>query len=350
MTTRAPIRRTRPRALVRARLAVALAVALAGAALLGPATGGQAADAPAHARDITTTTAPAYGLQGFRWDRDVVTVYSNWEGGVCVVSGQDVTSGAPTIPEDVLNATLLASITEINERARGGITLQYAGPTTRRELCSTTTTRPIVIGFGSISSTGQAMSFARPVFGAPFASYEAARVFLSIRQNFRCNDAPEYRDLQHTMTHELLHAVGLDHSNVADSLMRPAYVVCRSGYTMQADDVAGLHALYPPTEPASSGTPAATATAAPQPTTGAGAFAQPVRFSPTGVAFTVFPGGDVEALELAAQAAGASGVWVQDAGGRFRLLVVNGPNFLRRQFDAAFPGGVPGSHAVTLVR
>ena len=46
----------------------------------------------------------------------------------------------------------------------------------------------------------------------------------------------------------------------------------------------------------------------------------------------------------------AGGIWVQDAGGVFRLLVVNGPAFLRDQFRAAFPSGLPSNFAVTLVR
>ena len=48
--------------------------------------------------------------------------------------------------------------------------------------------------------------------------------------------------------------------------------------------------------------------------------------------------------------AGASGVWVQDATGTYRLLVVNGPAFLRASFGSAFTGGLAASTAVTLVR
>ena len=36
--------------------------------------------------------------------------------------------------------------------------------------------------------------------------------------------------------------------------------------------------------------------------------------------------------------------------GQFRLLVVNGPTFLRDQFRAAFPQGLSANIAVTLVR
>jgi len=330
----------RPRVAARTLLALALAAAV----LLGSSVRSEAAGAPALPASLTATAAPLYELQGFRWNRSVVSVYSNWEGGDCVFAGRDFTSPVPAIPVEVLNATLLTSIAEINRQARGGITLEYAGTATRRELCSTTPTRPIVVGFGSIPSTGQAMSFATPDFQSSFARYESARVFMSVGESFHCDDAPQYRDLQHTMTHELLHAVGLGHSTDESALMHAAYVKCRAGYIMQADDIAGLHALYPPTlPPPGVSTPTVTPTAT-------GAFAQPVRFSSSGVSLTVFPGGAVQQLEAAADAVGASGVWVQDSGGQFRLLVVDGPVFLRQQFQASFPGGLAPNHAVTLVR
>ena len=48
--------------------------------------------------------------------------------------------------------------------------------------------------------------------------------------------------------------------------------------------------------------------------------------------------------------AGATGVWAQDAAGRYQLLVLNGASFLRDQFVAQFPGGFTADTAVTLVR
>jgi hypothetical protein len=44
------------------------------------------------------------------------------------------------------------------------------------------------------------------------------------------------------MAHELGHALGLDHTNVANSLMNPFYTEAFSG--PQADDIAGIQALY----------------------------------------------------------------------------------------------------------
>ncbi|MGE3857126.1 MAG: hypothetical protein AB7G21_09245 [Dehalococcoidia bacterium] len=88
----------------------------------------------------------------------------------------------------------------------------------------------------------------------------------------------------------------------------------------------------------------------PAPSVGSGTFSGRPIFSESGQAFVVYGGGSSAQLEAAAKAAGATGVWAQDAGGTFRLLVVGGPAFLRAEFDAAFPAGFTSTSAMTLVR
>jgi len=317
----------------------------------------EAAGTPSAGSTLVAAHGPEYALQGFKWDRTVVPIYYNWEGGQCAFLDNNFSGPATSIAPDVLLATLQASINEINTNLRGGLMLQLAGPATRTELCSTTTTRPIVVGFGTISSTGQALSYGRGPRGS-VSTYTVARVFLTNNNNFTCNDAPTYRDLQHTMTHELLHAIGIGHSNVAAAIMTPTFTACRTPHTMQADDIEAINALYVPTlpppviSPVITSTPSATATppAVVTPTSTTGAFVTPVMFSSSGQALSVFSGGTVEQLETAARAAGATGLWVQDVSGQFRLLVISGPAFLRDQFRAAFPLGLSANLAVTLVR
>lgn len=95
---------------------------------------------------------------------------------------------------------------------------------------------------------------------------------------------------------------------------------------------------------------AASTTPAPAPVQQTGRFASTPVFTPTGQALAVFRRGTVEQLEAAARGTGATGVWVQDASGRYQLLVLNGASFLRDQFVAHFPGGFTVDTAVTLVR
>lgn len=81
-----------------------------------------------------------------------------------------------------------------------------------------------------------------------------------------------------------------------------------------------------------------------------GTFASPPNFGASFTALAVFTGGSAAQLEAAAKAAGASGIWMQDAQGRFVLLVVNGPAFINDPFRAIFANGIPGNTAVTLAR
>lgn len=71
-------------------------------------------------------------------------------------------------------------------------------------------------------------------------------------------------------------------------------------------------------------------------------------FSAQGTASVVFTGGTTTDLENLARAAGAKGAWVQDKNGDFKLLVVDGPLFLRQEFDKVFPTPF-GVCAITLV-
>lgn len=81
-----------------------------------------------------------------------------------------------------------------------------------------------------------------------------------------------------------------------------------------------------------------------------GRFASPPVFGAGSVAQVVFVGGTVQQLEAAVSAAGARGVWSQDAAGTYRLLAVGAPSFVQAPFVAAFPNGFVGATAVTLVR
>ena len=81
-----------------------------------------------------------------------------------------------------------------------------------------------------------------------------------------------------------------------------------------------------------------------------GSFVTNVTFGASGQASVVFGGGTVDDLEMAANRSGADGVWVQDATGAFQLLLINGPEFLKSAFSAAFADGFTTATAVMLTR
>ncbi|MGE3858044.1 MAG: hypothetical protein AB7G21_13890 [Dehalococcoidia bacterium] len=82
---------------------------------------------------------------------------------------------------------------------------------------------------------------------------------------------------------------------------------------------------------------------------GPGTFAGTPAFSVDNLAQAVFNGGTVPQLAAALAEVGATGAWAQDVNGRFVPYVVNG-GFVNDPFLAAFPNGVPGPIAVTVVR
>lgn len=321
---------------------VAMALTLVATLLAGGGPTTAAAALPPAPPVAGTSPGPAYELSRFRWETASVSVYYNWEGGTCAFAGNNFSGPASNILTSVLEENLEASIEELNTQLRGGLRLQLVGPATRSELCSTSSARAIVVGVGAITSAGLAQSYSLGSTGG-YSTFRAARVFIRNEGGFSCSTAPVYRDLQHTMTHELLHAIGIGHSAVTSALMTPSFTSCRTPHTLQPDDLAAIAALYPPTLP-----PPANTTITPAPA--AGVFISAVVFSASKQALVVLGTGSFDQLEAAARAAGASGVWVQDGGGSFRVLVVGGPTFLRDQFRAAFPGGLPANIAVTLVR
>lgn len=331
----------------RISLAVVVAALLIAAAI-NPLAGAGAADAASVRGNVlpAVATAPAYQLEGFTWPvRTSVAVYYTWDGGPCLIDGTDLSGPAGVVSPAVALQALQSSLEDINSRLRGGLLLVNAGPASRADLCSSSKTRPIVVGFGNIgptgtsTETGLALSFGLTSSSTPgIWTYQAARVFLSNSYTFACTGTAPYRDLQHTVTHELLHAIGIGHSQDQAAIMAPSSVACQSPYVLQPDDVAGLAALYPPAAPTGGVG------------TGPGTFATAPIFGTGTQALVVFNGGSVDQLESAALAVGATGVWVQDATGAYELLIVDGPAFLKNVLKTRFPSGFVGVTATTLIR
>ncbi|MGE3856011.1 MAG: IPT/TIG domain-containing protein [Dehalococcoidia bacterium] len=118
--------------------------------------------------------------------------------------------------------------------------------------------------------------------------------------------------------------------------------------TIQTFTVTGV--TTPPVTPPVTTPPVTPPVTTPPASGGAGGFAAPPRFSASGQALVIFGGGTPDQLETAASAAGATGVWVQDATGAYQLLVVGGPAFLKDQFRAQFPGGIGANTPASLTR
>jgi hypothetical protein len=66
-----------------------------------------------------------------------------------------------------------------------------------------------------------------------------------------CGAVPHSAYLEDIATHELGHALGLNHSSASDATMYPSYGYCSQAMrTLASDDIAGIKALYPGAAPA----------------------------------------------------------------------------------------------------
>ncbi len=349
----------RPRTVARAGIllfAAVVACVLGFRARVSPV---EAVEAPATVATLARTDAPDFTLFGVKWtDRKVVDVYYTWAGGPCAVQGvADFSGPASTIAPEIAVTQLRSALNDINAGLRGALTLNLAGETTRAELCGQDTAKAIVVGWGAIgdpTSTGRAYYSATKGASNP-ESVQFGRVFIRNDRDFSCLEGETYRELRHVMIHEILHTLGVDHSADPAAIMTPNNILCLSATTLQADDLAALAALYPPpsapsTPPGPSGNEPSTPLPLPTVGVGLGLFAAAPSFSAGGQALVVFGGGSVAQLEVAAKAAGATGVWAQQANGTYRLLVIGGPTFVNDGFRAAFAAGFGAAAAITLTR
>lgn len=90
-----------------------------------------------------------------------------------------------------------------------------------------------------------------------------------IDRNWTTGDSDIGVDLQSVIAHEFGHALGLNHSNDASSLMTPSYRPGRIRREPQPDDIAGLIAIYgslPVAAPTATATPTETPSPTPSPT------------------------------------------------------------------------------------
>lgn len=327
------------RALTAAAAIVAATIALGAA---GPAS------VHADGEPVVETQSSAYRLSGTAWQRTQVRVFHTWDL-TCAQPPQGPMEGPTGAPVDAATMTTLLSsaIAEINVTLRGGLTLVNAGPAPAGEQCvSRSSNNPydIVVGWAPLQR-GAGLASTLSTGGTIIGS----RVLLNSLTNWRCESAPLHRDAKHTMVHEVLHALGVDHSTDASAVMAPSFSFCNSPAAMHTDDLQALAALYPPTQPGPA--PAVVAPSAPTASTPSapaqtGSGSVPTPSVPAGKTYIglAVATQDVSPSDLIAQLLGqncrARSLAVT-AGGTSVVYVPGAPAFANAQFPGVVAAQTP---------
>lgn len=227
----------------------------AAAALLATHTVGVRADEPA-LRDYRSSGAELssnFALMGYRWEAPTIAVYRNFDGGQCLLAGvetvDDLSGPASShVSKAEVEAALSQALLDLNAALQGRLVLVDGGEVSREALCTHDPARPIVVGFGALEppSIGQTLGVIFVDREGPFNDPHSMRVFIANDSPFQCPADSSREQLRTVILHELLHAVGLDHSEVASAVMYFESDVCGAATSLHPDDLAALDALYGP--------------------------------------------------------------------------------------------------------
>lgn len=151
------------------------------------------------------------------------------------------------LPDAVIPPALLAGANVWTDQTHAAFRFQYAGTST---ITSNTYDGVNVVMFrnassGSAIATTYWWSSGSRIIDADIVFWDAAFRFYTGLAG--CSNGFYIEDIA---AHEFGHALGLGHSAVAGATMYPSVSSCATGNrTLDADDIAGVEALYPPTTP-----------------------------------------------------------------------------------------------------
>ncbi len=275
------------------------------------------ASGPATTQAAEPTDAPPDSHDHATWQQSTVSVWSNWNAAVCTGAYSNPTGDAtPPLSPREMRGILSAVIAQLNEELAGGLTLVDAGAGPAGRHCGERDlVGGIFIGWSPLQNGIAGM--------APFALDDGAFIGASVVINpiLVCDNAKQW--IEFVMLHELMHAIGLDHSEVPESVMYER-AGCEAKAILHANDTAALNEHYAPVRKDSRVKVAATtARALGQVTVGVtDARVTPAQLIP----------------RLAATGCQARTLAVT-VGGRSSVYLVGAPAFVNAAFPASLPGG-----------
>ncbi|MEX2375404.1 MAG: matrixin family metalloprotease [Dehalococcoidia bacterium] len=299
--------------LIRPFFSAALAALATGLVLLAstPATA-QADEPPTNATAATAVQA--------KWQTPTVSIRSNWNAAICSGAYSNAT-GNPTPPlaPREMRSILGSVITQLNAELDGGLTLVDAGSGPAGKHCGQTDlTGGIFVGWSPLEHGIAGI--------APPAWDNGTMVGAGVVINtiLACDNTKEW--VEFIMLHELMHALGIDHSDAPGSVMHE-WAHCDATPTLQAADIAALQKHYPPALDARRAQGTASAAARTPTLSEISIGITDARITPK----QLIPW-------LAAKGCDARTVAIT-VGGRSSIYLVGAPTFVNAGFPASLPAG-----------
>jgi hypothetical protein len=181
---------------------------------------------------LSSSRPAAYSLATSKWSSTQVPIYINPQ-------NADMSAAAA-------EAAVLWSINEWNTHSGTTFQWQYNGQTNQT---STGNDGKNIVVFRNSTDGGGALASTYTWWSGSYSRVDSDIVIWDGSYQFftgtsGCSGAGAY--VEDIATHELGHALGLNHSGVADATMFSGYSYCSQDQrTLAADDIAGAQALYP---------------------------------------------------------------------------------------------------------
>lgn len=306
-----------------------LAVFVLGVVLATLVSGGSPAR-NAHAEE-RVLLADSYRLHNTKWEAGRVDVRYNWAETVCESSYTNPNGNAtPSVPASAATQALQRVISDLNAALDGGLVLVDAGQGPARGHCGTGSEGTISVGWSPLVTAGAAR-WSSGFFG----EIESATVMLDASPPWGdagsvCGHTDTYRLLRHVLMHEIMHALGVAHSEVAAAVMAPSHSWCDANAILHADDLAALRAHYPP-----SATAPKPATTPRPPSTPAQALGR------MGIAITAADTTVDGLLPVLAIEGCIARVLAITINGRMHSYIVGAPAFVNAAFPTPLAAGTP---------
>jgi len=185
-----------------------------------------------------TSAVAGYTLYAAKWQQPTVEVWPNWDEAVCDSAYPNVTGNpAPPLSAREMQGILTAVIAELNQKLRGGLTLVDGGTGPGGAHCGQDgASGGISIGWSPLA-TGIA-----GIAPLTFDNNAIVGAGVVINPILVCGDVRQWIEL--VVLHEMLHALGIAHSDVPGSVMNER-AGCDASADLSADDIAALRDQYP---------------------------------------------------------------------------------------------------------